>query len=97
MALRLQAASLSATAAHILPLLLPPLFVQDMLLEWWYDPIAVPNMQLDENNTASGLNLPSLTVLPDAIPNGGAITINVNFSLNPLSPKLKVRANDWGQ
>jgi hypothetical protein len=71
-------------------MLLLSFYVQDMLLEWWYDPIAVPDMQLDENNTASGLNLPSLTVLPDAIPNGGAITINVNFSLNPLSPKLKV-------
>ena len=61
-----------------------------MLLEWWYDPIAVPHLQLHENNTASGTGLPSLTVLPDALPNGGAVTINVNFSLNPASPKLKV-------
>lgn len=60
-----------------------------MLLEWWYDPLTVPHVQLSENNTASGIDLPSLTVLPDGLPNGGAITINVNFSLNPLSPKLQ--------
>lgn len=60
-----------------------------MLLEWWYDPVSVPHLMLDDNNTAAGTSLPSLTVLPDALPNGGAITINLNFSLNPDSPKLK--------
>lgn len=60
------------------------------MLSWWYDPLTMPHMMLSENNTASGVDLPSLTVLPDALPNGGAITINVNFSLNPLSELFKV-------
>lgn len=67
---------------------------QDMLLEWWYDPVSVPHLMLDDNNTAAGTTLPSLTVLPDALPNGGAITINLNFSLNPDSPKLKQVCGD---
>lgn len=38
---------------------------QDMLLSWWYDPLTVPTeLELSDNNTASGVTLPSLTVLP---------------------------------
>jgi hypothetical protein len=32
-------------------------------------------------NTASGVHGPTLTVLPDALPAGGSITVNLNMSL----------------
>jgi hypothetical protein len=66
-----------------------------MMMNWFFDPIAFPGAVLSDNNTASGVTRPSLTVLPDALPNGGAVTINLNFSLPGMFQVTSVCV--WGE
>jgi len=50
-------------------------------IQWMYDPIAVPGLVLNEASTMTGTDQQSLIILPEGLPSGGSVTVDVNLTM----------------